>query len=189
MDEDVIREILKDHNINLKPSNARLVTYPDRFEEVLYPGAHIATGVDGLGNQYHHGIVLDNTGEMNIVHFWGFDKKTAKIQTTTLASFLAGSPDLAGKVARPLYLISYDNDNEQKRRETIERAKNLLKDAHLHKYNLISDNCECLATYSRTGIWASEQVEKVQTAINRLIVKIAPMVKASANSSSSSFWN
>jgi hypothetical protein len=150
---------------------------------VLYPGAHIATGEEGFGNQYHHGIVLDNMEEMKIVHFWGADKTTARIQTTTLACFLAGSPELVGKASRPLYLISYDNDEEQKRQITIERAEQLLKESDEHIYDLLSANCECLAAYCRTGIWTSEQVQKVMKAIGWLIQKITSTVKGTVSSS------
>lgn len=173
--EESIRITLQMFDIDLKPSKARLVAYPDRPDKILYPGAHIATGVDGVGNHYHHGIVLDGQSEMKILHFWGpGDKTTARIQTTTLACFLAGSPDLISKVSRPLYLILYDNDDERMRRQTIERAEESLKKAEQYQYHLLNANCECLAAYCRTGKWGSEQVHK---AIDAIFEMTAPAIK------------
>ncbi|CAF3826339.1 unnamed protein product [Rotaria sp. Silwood1] len=186
-EEDYQKNILKALNVDLKPSSARLLDWSCQSDKELYPGAHIATGEDGPGNHYHHGIVLDNTGRMEIVHFWGENKNTAKIQTTTLPAFVAGSPSLVGIKTRPLYLIRYDDDNEQKRQETVSRAKKALKEADKYKYDLLSNNCECLAFYCRAGDWTSEQADKVQEAINRLIKTITEMAKASVNASSGVF--
>ncbi|CAF1687875.1 unnamed protein product [Adineta ricciae] len=166
------QSVLDQLKIDLKPSNARLIAPPESVQEALYPGAHIATGVEGAGNMYHHGIVLDTNGQMEILHFWGpGDKTTAKIQTTTLAAFLAGSPELVGSVSRSLYLISYANDNAEKRQRTVDRARELLKSTTPTDYNLLHSNCECVAFYCRTGSWVSKQVI---TVVNELVSRLIP---------------
>jgi hypothetical protein len=178
-----LQKILRDNGIDLKPNNARLIAFPERADEALYPGAHIATGEEGAGNIYHHGIVLSNRREMSIAHFWGpGSSETAKIQTTTLAAFLAGHPDSAGKRTRPMYLISYENDNAQKREQTVDRAEEVLQNSSAVTYNIVTSNCECFAVYCRTGVWISGQVLK---AINRLItLSIGPAVSKNKGSCS-----
>jgi hypothetical protein len=157
---DKVSNTLSYLNIDLKNSTARLIAFPDQPHQTLYPGAHIATGENGLGHVFHHGIVLDTKGEMEVAHFWGSDKKDARIQTTTLTCFLAGDPDSVGRVSRPLYLLSYDDDNENKRRETIARARKILQKADTINFSLFWSNCECFAAYCRKGVWISEQVLK-----------------------------
>ena len=132
---------------------------------VLYPGAHIATG-ESEGT-FHHGIVIDTSGEMTIVHFWGEKKQDARIQTTTLNTFLAGHPNLVGKKTRPLYLINYTDDTEQKRQDTVHNARVLLTQADQHMYNILNSNCECFACFCRTGRWVSAQVERVKQLLAR----------------------
>jgi hypothetical protein len=162
-----LQNILRERGIDLKPNNASLIAFPQRVDEELYPGAHIATGEEGAGNIYHHGIVLSNQNVMLIAHFWGpGGSVTAKIQTTNLAAFLAGDPKFAGKITRPLYLISYKNDNDQKRQQTVDRAKEMLENSSAVEYNILTSNCECFAVYCRTGVWISRQVLK---AVNGLI--------------------
>lgn len=156
---DYLKNLLRRHNVTLLPDRAELIVYPKRPDLLLYPGAHIATGNEG--EPYHHGIVTDTSDDMNIIHFWGEDKKNAKIQTTTLNAFLAGHPDQIGKRTRPLYLIEYPDDNDEKRRDTVRNAKDLLTKADQYMYNVLSSNCEALACFCRTGQWTSQQVERI----------------------------
>ncbi|CAF4074487.1 unnamed protein product, partial [Rotaria sordida] len=146
-----LESLLRRHNFTLAPDRAELIIHPKRSEECLYPGAHIATG--NQGEAYHHGIVTDTSGDMTIVHFWGETKRDAKIQTTTLNAFQAGHPDNVGKKIRPLYLIVYPGDTDEKRRDTVYNAHILLDKADQYTYNLLSRNCEALACFCRTGRW------------------------------------
>ena len=160
-----LEALLRRNETCLKPNQAELIVHPKRPDEVLYPGAHIATGENGT--IFHHGIVIDTSDEMTIVHFWGENKSRSTIQTTTLNAFLASHPALVGIKCRPLFLIHYLDDTNEKRRDTVHNAKFMLSQTDQEVYNLISNNCEVLATSCRTGRRESAQIEQVK----QLLVK------------------
>ncbi|CAF3062683.1 unnamed protein product [Rotaria sp. Silwood2] len=124
-------------NIDLRPRNSRpIVCGRGDPHTLLYSGAHIATG-ENQGS-YHH------------------DKTMARIQTTTLDASIADGLDQVGITVRPLYLVDYEDDNEEQRAQTVEHARRMLNRADAIGYDIISTNCESLAIYCRTGQWISE---------------------------------
>ncbi|CAF1438404.1 unnamed protein product [Rotaria sordida] len=153
-------EITVDYlNINLLPENSQELSYPNLPENALYHGAHIITG--NAGGPFHHGIVENVAPELTIIDFWGETKYKAKIQRTTLPAFIAGGPDKINQVSRPLYLVVYEDDNEARRQDTVLIAQRLLDDPSAIPYNIVNANCECFASYCRTGNWESQQTRKM----------------------------
>ncbi|CAF4425180.1 unnamed protein product [Rotaria sp. Silwood2] len=157
---DYLPYLLKKYNLDLQPSNSTCIDI-ESAKSVLYPGAHIATS--NPYEHYHHGIVVDmNTSDISIIHLWGPDKHSGRVQTTTLPIFIAGSIDNVGKKTRRLYLVNYDNDTFDKQQETIQVAKKMLEKADDIVYNIATLNCESFACFCRTGKWNSEQIEKLK---------------------------
>lgn len=165
---DYLPHFLKYYNFDLRPTNSVPVDVTSA-KSVLYSGAHIATS--NPYEHYHHGIVTDiNTPDISIIHLWGPEKDTSRVQTTDLTTFLAGSPDQVGKRTRHLYLINYDNDTLEKQQQTVETAKDLLAKADSIVYDLIHLNCESFAHFCRTGKWHSEQSKTLK----KLLIEKAP---------------
>ncbi len=80
--------ILRIWDIILQPTNSECIDV-ESAKALLYPGAHIAAA--NPHEHFHHGIVIDLTAtDISIVHFWGLNKREARIQSTTLPIFLAG---------------------------------------------------------------------------------------------------
>lgn len=157
---DYLPYFLKRFDLDLQPTNSICLDLQSA-KTVLYPGAHIATS--NPYEHYHHGIVIDtNTPEISIIHFWGPQKDTSRIQTTTLPVFLAGSPEDLGKKTRRLYLINYEDDTLEKQRRSVETAKEMLGKTDEITYDLARLNCESFAIYCRTGEWNSEQIERIK---------------------------
>lgn len=158
---DYLPNILKKYNFDLQPSHSNHIDV-ESAKSVLYPGAHIATS--NPYEHYHHGIVVDTTTvDISIVHLWGRDKNDGRVQLTTLPIFIAGGIDNLGKKTRRLYLVNYEDDNLNKRQETVKVAKEMLAKADEIVYNLATLNCESFASFCRTGQWHSEQVEKLKS--------------------------
>ncbi|CAF0737669.1 unnamed protein product [Adineta steineri] len=156
---DYLPYFLKYYNVDLQPTNSNCIDI-ELAKDLLYPGAHIATS--NPYEHYHHGIVIDtNTPDISIIHLWGADKDSSRVQTTTLPIFIAGSIDAVGKNLRHLYLVNYDGDTVEKQQTTVEIAKNMLENADDIKYNLATSNCEGFACFCRTLKWHSEQIEKL----------------------------
>jgi hypothetical protein len=161
---------LQHYNYDLQPTNSVCVDL-ESAKTVLYPGAHIATS--NPYEHYHHGIVVDiNTPDISIIHFWGAQKDTSRIQTTTLPIFLAGGIDYLGKNNRRLYLVNYPGDTLEKQQETVKVAKELLEKADDIVYDLVNLNCESFACFCRTGKWYSEQIKNIK----ELLVIHAPEI-------------
>lgn len=157
---DLLPEFLRYFDVDLQPSNSKEISL-DSIRENLYPGAHIATS--NPYEHYHHGIVVDVEPEdLSIIHFWGREKENGRIQTTTLPIFLAGGIHNLGQRTRRLYLVSYDDDNEEKRQQTVAKAKELLEKADEIVYDIGKRNCESFATFCRTNVWKSEQIERIR---------------------------
>ena len=149
----------------LQHPNASELTGRSRYG-ALYEGAHISTSADNDGTHFHHGIVVNTTedasgnkDEITIIHFSGVtieNKSAATIQTGNLHEFTAG-----GK--QRLFLIHYEDDSLEKRRQTVITAKEYL--GNKDPYNIFLWNCEHFATYCRTGNKESEQVNAVINAV------------------------
>ncbi|CAF0771523.1 unnamed protein product [Rotaria sordida] len=157
---DYLPFLLKRYNLDLQPSNSEYINI-ESAKSVLYSGAHIATS--NPYEHYHHGIVVDtNTPDISIIHLWGPDKESGRVQTTTLPIFLAGGIHNLGKKTRHLYLINYDNDTFEKQQETVKVAKEMLEKADDIIYDIATLNCESFACFCRTGKWDSEQTERIK---------------------------
>lgn len=172
---DYLPEFLRYFDIDLRPSNSELIQL-DSIREHLYPGAHIATS--NPYEHYHHGIVIDTEpDDLSIIHFWGQEKENGRIQTTNLPVFLAGGIDKLGQRTRQLYLISYDDDNDEKRRQTVEKAKELLEKANEIVYDIGERNCESFASFCRTDVWKSEQIDRIRQLFRSNLNKIHSILK------------
>ncbi|ERN41850.1 phage shock protein A (IM30), suppresses sigma54-dependent transcription [Rubidibacter lacunae KORDI 51-2] len=88
----------------------------------------------------HHGI---DCGDGTVVHL---RKGNATIEQTSLAEFALGRP-----VSRRLYSTCYLPDT------VIDRARSRLGERA--DYNLLFNNCEHFATWCKTGVHHSQQVE------------------------------
>jgi hypothetical protein len=104
----------------------------------------------------HHGIYVGNN---QIVHFapaGGGNLLATKSQATVLLQdfdyFLDNNT--LDNVSIVTYKISYDLEVAARRAEKAASNPSIWKD----KYNLLTTNCEHLATWCCTGVWKSEQV-------------------------------
>ncbi|CAF0866146.1 unnamed protein product [Rotaria sp. Silwood1] len=166
---------LKRYDLDLQPSSSNCIDI-ESAKSILYPGAHIATS--NPYEHYHHGIVVDtNTPDISIIHLWGPDKQSGRVQTTTLPIFIAGSIDNVGKRTRRLYLVNYDDDTSNKQQETVKVAKEMLAKADDIVYDIATLNCESFACFCRTGKWNSEQIEKISNLLIQNALEIYETVK------------
>jgi hypothetical protein len=157
---DYLPHFLKYYNLDFQPTNSVCIDL-ESAKTVLYPGAHIATS--NPYEYYHHGIVIDiNTPDISIIHLWGAEKDSSRVQMTNLPIFLAGDIESLGKKTRRLYLINYDGDTLEKQQETVKVVNELLQKADDIKYDLATLNCESFACFCRTGKWNSEQIERIK---------------------------
>ncbi|CAF1480497.1 unnamed protein product [Adineta steineri] len=151
--------VFKRCNLNLQPSNSERIDISSA-KEILYPGAHIATG--DPYEYFHHGIVLDpNASDISIIHFWGTNHMDSRVQITSLPIFIAGGIHLVGKKTRGLYLINYDGDTKEKQEETVKTAERLLEEVSDNTFDWNTSNCESYACFCRTGKWGSQQTAAV----------------------------
>lgn len=172
---DYLPHFLKYYDFDLKPTNAVSVDVASA-KSVLYPGAHIATS--NPYEHYHHGIVTDiNTPDISIIHLWGAEKDTSRVQTTDLTTFLAGSPEDVGKRTRRLYLVNYDDDTLEKQQQSLQVAKELLTKADDIVYDIATLNCESFAYFCRTGKWHCEQVNRLRDLLIEKTPEIFEKVK------------
>ena len=157
---DFLPEFLRYVDADLKPANSEQIPI-ESARERLYPGAHIATS--NPYEHYHHGIVVDTEPEdWTIIHLWGQEKDDSRIQKTNLPIFLAGGVDQLGKRTRQLYLVNYADDTDEKRQETVKKAKEMLEKADEVVYHITKRNCEGFAHFCRADSWKSEQIEKLR---------------------------
>jgi hypothetical protein len=172
---DYLPHFLKYYNIDLQPTNSVCIDL-ESAKTVLYPGAHIATS--NPYEYFHHGIVIDiNTPDISIIHLWGAEKDSSRVQITNLPIFLAGGIDSLGKKTRRLYLINYDGDTLAKQQETVKVANELLEKADDIIYDLATLNCESFACFCRTGKWNSEQIERIKNFLVEKAPEIYEQVK------------
>lgn len=148
-------KVLRICDINFQPANSKVISI-ELAKTLLYVGAHVATG--NPYEHFHHGIVVDLTGELLIIHFWGQKKRDAHVQTTTLPIFIAGGAQKLGTRNRQLHLVNYPNDTVQQQQETCQRAKDMLEKPYSCKFHLLKLNCESFAYFCRTQEWKSDQV-------------------------------
>lgn len=99
----------------------------------------------------HHGI---DCGDGSVIHY---RKPSETIERTSLATFTRG-----GKIYAKEYSTSFIPD------VVIHRAKSRLGE---RKYNLLFNNCEHFATWCKTGISLSQQVQKFIPAIHNFNVE------------------
>ena len=119
------------------PSNA--IETPFDVLHELPAGSQIAVK---RGTLYHHGIYL---GHNEVMHFSGNSETDARVRKDRVHVFM--TPNLS------FYHVQYADDTEERRAHTVVVAEFL--HAHLHDteglYHAALANCECFATYCRTG--------------------------------------
>jgi Lecithin retinol acyltransferase len=110
-------------------------------------GDHIRVNRYG-GIISHHGIDM---GDGSVVHFRKNDSGNTTVDRTSMADFAKG-----GEV-KAIQHPTYDRPNV-----VVSRAKEcyqLQQRGEIKSYHLFERNCEHLATYCKTGVVRSEQVE------------------------------
>jgi len=143
-----IKLTLGDERVDLFPSNAVLISVLD-WKEVLYDGAHVAVAFrtdNPLAEiAWHHGIyvgnrtVIDNNDRDN----------SSSIRLTSFEEFIE-----VGDIMSSFALISYEDDNDEKRNISLNCANTLLNsesNVNSKLYDLVSFNCQHFATFCRTG--------------------------------------
>ena len=132
--------------IDLTPSHADKFPNTD-FYLKIEPGYHIAVYCDPV---WHHGIYISRN---EVIRFSGDTPATATINKTTVHDFVNSTP------SNEFCIVNYDNDNAEFNVQTVLVAKEFLKfyeeneDIRPQLYRFLSSNCECFATFCKTGQW------------------------------------
>jgi len=114
----------------------------------INPGDQIARPIikDGSVSPWHHGIYAGHDGKDHLViHMQGDDKASATIRQNTMENF--------AQDATHIVIVEYQEDNEDHRKATLERAREALKNPPGKLYDLLRNNCEHFATWCRTGMY------------------------------------
>lgn len=104
--------------------------------------------LDGLYK--HHGI---DCGDGTVIHY---RKPSETIERTSLETFARGNP---------IYVAQYGDGFGYIPDIVVERAKSRLGE---RKYNLLFNNCEHFASWCKTGVSKSEQVDNFLPSIHKL---------------------
>lgn len=152
--------------IILAPKNT-LVYSPFHGARTLRAGDHLIIPLLGLA--YHHGIFLgdDENGVPKVADFSSPSgdavMRDGKIRIYDLEEFMEG--------IKWIGVAAYSHDSSEIRIRTvgIARAFAALTDKVVHRYNLLTWNCECFAMLCKTGDFKarSEQVHRVLEIMER----------------------
>ncbi|XP_062500114.1 lecithin retinol acyltransferase-like isoform X2 [Corticium candelabrum] len=134
-------------------------------------GDHVSvnclSSVDGsLASLYHHGIYNDGC----VYHFSGDTKRDASLKESTIEDFRNGRSDLRR--------INYDGQSCYNSQQVVERAKELVRNGAWPGYQPLSNNCEHFATYCKTGIPYSSQVNDICSSIIKSLDIISSIIKS-----------
>ena len=104
--------------------------------------------LDGL--YQHHGI---DCGDGTVIHY---RKPSETIERTSIETFAKGNP---------VYVAEYGDGFGYIPDAVVERAESRLGE---HKYNLLFNNCEHFASWCKTGMSESQQVQNFVPSIHKL---------------------
>ena len=102
-----------------------------------------------LASLYHHGIYNDGC----VYHFSGDTKRDASLKKSTIEDFRNGRSDLRR--------INYNRQSCYDSQQVVERAEELVRNGAWPGYQPLTNNCEHFATYCKTGIAYSSQVNDI----------------------------
>ena len=97
----------------------------------------------------HHGIYSDGY----VYHFFGDTQRDASVKKSRIEDFLNGRSGL--------YRINYYEQSCYDSQRVVERADKIFRYGTWPEYDLVSNNCEHFATYCKTGIAYSNQVDGI----------------------------
>ena len=110
------------------------------------PGDHIAVRAPNEIH-WHHGIFTGEVdGKESVVDMWGTTIENAAINIREAEDFFFNKAQV--------YVVLYNDDTDERRAATLKVALSCARDSAQYAapvYNLLSNNCECFATFCRTG--------------------------------------
>eukprot|EP00118_Oscarella_pearsei_P007926 m.39848 g.39848 ORF g.39848 m.39848 type:complete len:161 (+) comp32838_c0_seq1:59-541(+) len=122
------------------------------------PGDEISVPTEKSRVASHHGIYVGGPGDY-VIHFSGFDPKSARIKKDTLEDFAQG---------RPISKVSCSSWNCRSNEETVGMAEKLLANAEEYPaYDLLKNNCEHFTQLCKTGTKKSGQADLVHLLVDQ----------------------
>ena len=160
--EKIVTLLTEQFSVDLVPSNA--VRYNVR-EAVgrIKPGDHLVVMVGGIHGYGHHGLYLGFNNDCFEVAEFGSDTGNKTDNIIRIISYSDFS-----KGVEYVYIVPYTEDSKLTRCRSIELARTFVKCKDLHKYNVLTWNCETFVLMCKSGQYCySDQIVKLFEAIHR----------------------
>lgn len=158
---------------SMMPTNGRL-RKSLKWSDELQAGDHIAVWIPLLGDRgyFHHGIYL---GDKHCAHYVRGAKRPREVE---ISEFLEGH-------ARYVVVRYEKEDEDESRALSIDVARYMMSTpGFVAKYDLFTVNCEFFASFCKTGISTSEQIdilEKVLEEVKPLLQKACARLATSSS--------
>ena len=123
--------------------------------ERFQAGDHLTVPLASSRIGTHHGIYV---GDGKVIHFTGFDAKTARLVEQTLEEFSLG---------RRISVVSYASKRCQANSVVVRTARKYLQQADTYPpYDVLDNNCEHFATMCKTGRRESAQASLLEGVVD-----------------------
>lgn len=171
-DMERVAQVLQLLPVDLQPADA-VLHHQCHVLAHLQPGDHIAVpiglalpGRDPARAPWHHGIYL---GDGKVMHMHGESKEDARVRQDDMSGFLGSGG------YKYVAIVQYSAGASAAHNATLELARRLEAAPSGAVYDLLCCNCECFATFCKTGRCADYVVG--MACLQRLVLTAEPPTK------------